>query len=193
MIVFQPRPLIFLYLTLLGLFCIGETILALRWRAKEGVAPADRGFLAEALTSFVLSNLLAVACLRFFPGSSFGAYFTSCLGLGAMLGGLFLRWWSIIYLGRFFTVNLAVSAGHRVIDSGPYRLIRHPSYAGLLLVIAGVALCFGNLVSILVLLIPCVALLLKRMRVEEAALAEGLGESYRAYMKRTKRLVPCVY
>jgi hypothetical protein len=57
MIVFQARALVFLYLLLLGLFCIGETVLALRWRATEGVAPADRGFLGQASACLVLSNL----------------------------------------------------------------------------------------------------------------------------------------
>ncbi len=113
--------------------------------------------------------------------------------LGLLLLGLLLRWWSIIHLGRFFTVDVVIAADHRVVDSGPYRLIRHPSYTGALLIIAGVALCFGNFVSALVLSIPNVALLMQRVRIEETALSQGLGEPYRAYISRTKRLIPGVY
>jgi protein-S-isoprenylcysteine O-methyltransferase Ste14 len=80
-----------------------------------------------------------------------------------------------------------------VIDSGPYRLIRHPSYTGILLIVTGVALCFGNFASVLVLALPNFALLMQRMHIEEAALSRALGESYQRYMSRTKRLIPGIY
>jgi len=80
-----------------------------------------------------------------------------------------------------------------LVDSGPYKLIRHPSYTGLLIFIVGVALCFGNVVSALVLLVPFGALMLRRMRIEEAALSRALGDAYSSYMNRTKRLIPGIY
>jgi len=193
MIVFQPRALLIAYLALWGLFLAGEAILTLRRRATEGRAAEDRGFRGHVLIVFLLANLVAVFCLRLFAGVSFGTPLTSCVGIAMMLVGLALRWWSIAHLGRFFTVDVAVGEDQRVIDSGPYRLVRHPSYAGLLLVIAGIALCFGNLASMAVLLVPFVWLLLKRMRIEEAALTQGLGDAYRAYMRRTRRLIPGLY
>jgi len=104
-----------------------------------------------------------------------------------------LRWWSVVHLGRFFTVNVAVSVDQPVVDTGPYRWIRHPSYAGMLMIVAGIGVCFGNLVSILVILIPMIALMLKRMRIEEEALANALGDAYRNYIGRTKRLIPALY
>jgi protein-S-isoprenylcysteine O-methyltransferase len=193
MIVFQPHLLVISYLALYGLFCVGEVTLAIRRRATDGVVPEDRGFLSRAFVIFILSNLLAVPCLRLFPAASYGTYFTSGLGLGMMLVGLLLRWWSIVHLGRLFTVNVAVAIDHRVVDDGPYTLIRHPSYTGVLLLIGGVALCFGNFSSDLVLIAPYATLVMTRMRIEEAAMARELGESYRAYMKRTKRLIPGIY
>jgi protein-S-isoprenylcysteine O-methyltransferase Ste14 len=72
-------------------------------------------------------------------------------------------------------------------------LIRHPSYTGILLTCLGVGLCFGNFASLLVIVVPIVALALKRVRLEEAALASELGEDYRTYMSRTRRLIPGVY
>jgi len=168
-------------------------MLAIRRRATDGVALEDRGFLARAFFTFIVCNLLAVLCLRLFPASSYGTYVTSYLGLGMMLAGLVLRWWSIAHLGRLFTVNVALAHDHRVVDDGPYTFIRHPSYTGALLVISGVALCFGNFVSNLVLIAPYATLVMVRMRIEEAALARELGEPYRAYMKRTKRLLPGIY
>jgi protein-S-isoprenylcysteine O-methyltransferase len=193
MIVFQSHLLVASYLALYGLFCVGEVVLAIWRRATKGVAPEDRGFLSRAFLIFIVSNLLAVPCLRLFPAASYGTYSTSCLGLGMMLVGLLLRWWAIVHLGRLFTVNVAVAIDHRVVDDGPYALIRHPSYTGALLVIGGVALCFGNFASDLVLIAPYAMLVMTRMRIEEATMARELGESYRAYMKRTKRLIPKIY
>ncbi len=193
MIVFQARLLVLFYFTLWGAFVVGEIVLARRWRAQQGRVQADRGFGLRAAIVFIASNQVAVLCLRFFPGASFATRVTTCIGLVLMLAGLLLRWWAIIHLGRFFTVDVAVAADQGVIDSGPYRLVRHPAYSGATLFIAGVALCFGNLASMLVLIVPFAVMLVKRMRIEEAALATGLGEAYRTYMSRTKRLVPGLY
>jgi protein-S-isoprenylcysteine O-methyltransferase Ste14 len=115
------------------------------------------------------------------------------IGLLLFVVGILLRWYSIIWLGRFFTVNVAISAEHRVINSGPYRFVRHPSYTGALLAFVGFGLCVGNWISLLVLVIPITAAFLWRIRIEEEVLVDGLGEDYRRYASRTKRLVPFVY
>ncbi len=183
----SPLPGI-VYLTLLCLlFLMG------RRRAATGQVAEDRGFMIRAVLVFVIANILAVACLRRVPAASFGNTLTSWLGIGVMIVGLLLRAWSIRHLGEFFTVDVAVAPHHRLIESGPYKRLRHPSYTGLLIVVAGMGLCFGNLLSILALLVPFAALAIWRMRVEEEALASGLGSPYREYMQRTKRLIPGIY
>jgi protein-S-isoprenylcysteine O-methyltransferase len=107
--------------------------------------------------------------------------------------GIVLRWWSIIHLGCFFTVDVSIAAQHKVIDSGPYRFVRHPSYSGAVLAFLGFGLCLRNWISLLVLLLPIFAAFHWRIRVEERALGDALGEDYRAYARRTKRLVPFIY
>ncbi|MFL6541407.1 MAG: methyltransferase family protein [Chthoniobacterales bacterium] len=107
--------------------------------------------------------------------------------------GLALRWWSIIVLGRFFTVDVTIEKDHEVVEAGPYRLVRHPSYTGVLLAFVGWGLSLHNWLALLVLLVPIFAAFAHRMTVEEEALAGALGEHYRAYMGRTKRLLPFVY
>jgi len=107
--------------------------------------------------------------------------------------GLALRWYSIIHLGRFFTVNVAIAADHHLVDSGPYHFVRHPSYTGSLLVVFGFALSFQNWASLLLIFVPCCAATLWRIHIEEKALVEGLGEQYSSYMQRTKRLIPLIY
>ena len=107
--------------------------------------------------------------------------------------GTLVRWWAIYHLGRFFTVDVAVASDHRLVDTGPYRFVRHPSYTGLMLQFTGLALALNNLFSLLVILAPIFWALSRRMTVEERALAASLGPVYLAYTRRAKRLLPGVY
>lgn len=107
--------------------------------------------------------------------------------------GSALRWWSIVHLGRFFTVDVATTADQRVVQDGPYRWVRHPSYTGLLLQFAGWALTFNHVLSWLIILVPVTAALVVRIRREEAVLREHLGAAYAAYCARTRRLIPGMY
>ena len=104
-----------------------------------------------------------------------------------------LRWYSIYHLGRFFTVNVAIHSGHEIIDTGPYKRIRHPSYTGALLAFLGLALCLDNWVSLALIVLPTVLAFGHRISIEEHALANALGSPYTSYMRRTKRLVPWIY
>ena len=116
-------------------------------------------------------------------------------GAGAFLfvTGLFLRWWAIITLGRFFTVDVTIEKDHELVERGPFRVVRHPSYTGVLLAFVGFALTLHNWAALLVILLPIFAAFIRRMNVEEDALSRALGSRYADYMKRTKRLVPFVY
>ena len=115
------------------------------------------------------------------------------LGVCAVVVGIVLRMYSITYLGRFFTNSVAIAADHRLMDSGPYKHVRHPGYTGALMLFLGLGLSTGNWLSVVMIIVPIFAAFWYRMRVEEAALLEALGEPYRRYMERTKRLVPIVY
>ena len=90
-------------------------------------------------------------------------------------------------------MNVSVSPDHRVIDTGPYRYIRHPSYSGALLEFLGLALCLQNLAALAAIMIPVAVSFSYRIRVEEAVLAAALGENYRWYMRHTRRLIPGIY
>jgi protein-S-isoprenylcysteine O-methyltransferase Ste14 len=111
-------------------------------------------------------------------------------GIGLMLAGIAFRWWAIAVLGKSFTFDVAVQSGQKVVDSGPYRYIRHPSYTGTLLTQLGIGLALGNWAGMLALLV-CVAIAYAyRISVEEKALVAALGEPYRQYMQRTRRIIP---
>src|SRR6266550_2956123 len=114
-------------------------------------------------------------------------------GVAVFVVGLVLRWWATITLGRFFTVDVTIEKDHELVERGPFRMERHPSYTGVLLSFVGLALTLGNWAALLVILLPISAAFIHRMNVEENALSGALGSQYTDYMRRTKRLVPFVY
>src|SRR2546426_9897921 len=111
-------------------------------------------------------------------------------GIFLMFLGILVRQWAIAVLGRFFSLTVRVAEDHRVVERGPYRLVRHPSYTGGLITFIGLALAVQSLGALLVLLGVFSVSYGYRMRVEEKALLSELGEDYANYMKRTKRLIP---
>lgn len=111
-------------------------------------------------------------------------------GLATLAAGVALRTWSIRTLGRLLAFVVTIQDNHRVVTAGPYRLIRHPSYSGGLLALAGIGVALDNWASLLILLSLPLAAILIRIRVEETALGKALGTEYQAYAHRTCRLIP---
>ena len=115
------------------------------------------------------------------------------VGIFLMLSGSAFRWYSIAVLGKYFTFDVAVHTGQVVIEAGPYRYIRHPSYAGALVSLIGLGLALGNWVGLAV-AVACLGVAYAyRIPVEEEALLAGIGEPYRNYMSRTWRLIPFLF
>lgn len=115
------------------------------------------------------------------------------IALLLLAAGIALRWWAIVTLGRFFTVDVQIAQDHELVEHGPFRAVRHPSYTGVLLAFVGFALSLANWAALLVILLPILAAFVRRMNVEEQALSSALGEQYLDYMRRTKRLLPGIY
>ena len=114
-------------------------------------------------------------------------------GLGCFLAGLGLRGWAFAALGRYSTYAIVVSPVQPVVATGPYRLLRHPSYAGALLICGGAGLMSANWAGVAAMTLLPLAVTLWRIRLEETALLTGLGERYRAYASDRKRLVPLIW
>ncbi len=115
------------------------------------------------------------------------------VGVALFAAGLLFRWWAIVTLGRFFTVDVVIEKDHELVERRPFRLVRHPSYTGVLLAFVGFALTLRNWGAMLVILGPIFVAFIRRMNVEEEALQRVLGDEYVAYIRRTKRLIPGVY
>jgi protein-S-isoprenylcysteine O-methyltransferase Ste14 len=114
-------------------------------------------------------------------------------GIVIMCSGFLLRHWSIYILGKYFRTTIELEKEHKVVQTGPYKYIRHPSYSGMILFCIGYGLLAQNWLSLVAaVLFPTVSLLY-RIKIEEAALVQGLGFEYEQYQKKTKRLVPMLW
>jgi protein-S-isoprenylcysteine O-methyltransferase len=172
-----------------------EMLIGLLRPAKAGArSPADRSSTRVLWILIPVSMFFGFQMEFGLPAASWGYQpWINVLGIAITLAGLAFRWYSIIYLGRFFTVNVEIAADHQLIESGPYRRLRHPSYTGALLAFYGLALCTQNWVSLTIMTVGPTVAFLYRIHVEEVALAGAFGERYREYMQRTARLIPAVY
>jgi len=165
-------------------------------RIEAGAVNRDRGSHLVVLSAIYAGVFLAIVVANaHLPFTQITRYqegvFWLCIAL--MLTGFAFRHYAIHVLGRFFTHTVATRPGQHVVDTGPYRLIRHPSYSGSLLTFAGLGLTMGNWASIVLLLLGAGIGFAYRVHVEEQALCTDLGEAYRDYMQRTRRFVPYVW
>lgn len=114
-------------------------------------------------------------------------------GVVIVLAGVALRRAAIRALGRFFTLYVVTYADQRVVEDPPYRRIRHPAYSGSMLCFLGTGLMLGHWLGLLLIALAIVLTFSYRVRLEERALLEALGEPYAAYRRRTKRFVPWLW
>jgi protein-S-isoprenylcysteine O-methyltransferase Ste14 len=107
--------------------------------------------------------------------------------------GLAIRWTAIVTLGRSFSANVAIRATQTLHKTGLFRFVRHPSYSGLILIFAAIALHTRNWLGFAMVLIPTAAALFYRIRVEESALRRAFGHDYDDYRKTTRCLIPGIF
>ena len=115
------------------------------------------------------------------------------LGVVLFATGGVLRIWPVFVLGHRFSGLVAIQRGHELVTGGPYRVIRHPSYLGLLLNSLGWVLVFRSVVGIALVALTLIPLL-ARIRAEEALLKTQFGAAYDAFRAQTTwRLIPGLY
>jgi protein-S-isoprenylcysteine O-methyltransferase Ste14 len=123
---------------------------------------------------------------------TFGGEAVRWVGFFLYSAGGVLRLAPVFVLGRRFSGLVAIQPEHRLVTSGLYGVIRHPSYLGLLVLVLGWGLAFRSGVGVVIALLMF-AVVLARIQAEERLLGETFGAEYDAYRGRTWRLVPCVY
>ncbi|HLH70173.1 MAG TPA: isoprenylcysteine carboxylmethyltransferase family protein [Candidatus Dormibacteraeota bacterium] len=186
-----PGALIVAFWVLAYVWMAGEIWLSVRHRPPAEARRRDRGSVWVVIVSVYLGVWLGIFVAFALPRLALtaGREAVVMIGLSLMVGGMALRWYAVHLLGTSFTCSVVTRPDQPLVQTGPYRWIRHPSYTGGLMTITGMLVALANPVSLATLLLPLGGYAY-RIRVEEDALLRELGETYRAYMRRTWRLIP---
>jgi protein-S-isoprenylcysteine O-methyltransferase Ste14 len=163
-------------------------------RVREGVqgkgrTDRDRGTRVLIALTLGAAILAAVGARSVAPELRMPAPLRTA-GVVVMWLGLALRVWAIAALGGRFRTTVEVEPGQAVVSSGPYEWIRHPSYTGLLLIVAGFGAALGNWLSLAASVVLPLPAIVWRIHVEEAELNRVLGQAYRTYQSERARLIP---
>ena len=143
--------------------------------------------------------LLGAILLMPWTGQALGEaplYHVGTLGIYAfavvVLLGISFTWWARIHLGRFWSNAITHKEDHKIIDTGPYGLVRHPIYTGLIIAMLATGLAVGTVTSILGALLIAYSQW-KKARMEERFLAVELGQAYGPYCARVPMIVPFLH
>lgn len=169
---------------------VGGIIIPKIRRSGTTVHRKDRG---SGLFLFAML-FISIAVAYYFAGANI-AMLPSWVfypGIVLMILGIIFRQWSIAVLGRFFSATVGTQEGQKVVDQGPYRLIRHPSYTGVFLTLIGLGLALQSWGAVIILIMLFSVAYGYRIYTEEKVLKSTLGEEYNEYKKRTKKLIPYV-
>jgi protein-S-isoprenylcysteine O-methyltransferase Ste14 len=182
-------------IALLGWFALEITKFAQGRRWQKGAStPGQRGWWLAAAACAITANMVMRFAPRMAPAAEIRPGASAfALGMVMLLAGIGLRAWSFRTLGQYFTFTVKVPPDQTVVSDGPYRLLRHPSYTGLMLITIGIGLASANWLALTVATAIWLAMILWRIRIEENAVLDTLGDSYRTYAADHKRLVPLVW
>jgi protein-S-isoprenylcysteine O-methyltransferase Ste14 len=187
--------------TLIGLMVLMRCWFAFRVRlAGERLMPDRAAIHREGWGAFAVRvaallffiALFAMIDLRCIRMRWFAFYLPAWLRWAAFavgLASLGLWTWTHVELGRFWSAQLQLRAGHRLITTGPYARVRHPMYTAILVWATSLGLVLGNWIP-LFLVAWAVAIFASRVRPEERMMLEQFGDEYRQYMKRTGKFLP---
>jgi len=167
------------------------------WEARKGggTVQEERGDRSFWLITLAMMAVFYLSPLEYFYFTAWlpNTVWTKSCGVGLVVAGSVLFVWARRTLGANYSGHVSVDKGQELVQSGPYRFVRHPAYAGYLLMALGISLGYSSLaglVSILALLLPS---MVYRMNMEEKLLTEHFGEAYQRYASRVRRLIPGVW
>jgi protein-S-isoprenylcysteine O-methyltransferase Ste14 len=182
-----PVNLDLIFISLYILWILVETPIAKKDMSIEGKRTTDSG----TCQIYALAQAFTFLSALWFKTVWSAPTIFHLAGITLFLFGICYRLWAIRTLGQFYSHKVRIVIQHRIVDSGPYRLIRHPAYFGMIVANAGLSIYFLNLVTTCIFLFALVPSILLRIAVEEKMLFQI--EGYSDFAKKRKRLVPWIW
>jgi len=156
---------------------------------KRVMTPGVRVYRAATLAGAILLTPWAAQIAAARPVWDVGETGAYALA-GLTLAGVALAWWARIHLGRLWSSAITRKQDHRIVDTGPYALVRHPIYTGLIAAILATAAAEGNATALAGAALVAFGLWLKARTEERFLMAELGADAYGAYCRRVPMLVP---
>jgi protein-S-isoprenylcysteine O-methyltransferase Ste14 len=180
------------------LFPVAWISWAVYWFASSFSASTPKRVQNPVDRMFHRAELILAAALFTFPGLGYGwlgrqimprmnAMFLVASFL--LLVGLSFAVWARVHLGKNWSGHVTLKAGHRLIRSGPYAIVRHPIYTGILAAMLGTLIAVDEYRAVLALVIATETFV-RKLRIEERWLTEEFGSEYERYRREVKALVP---
>jgi len=117
---------------------------------------------------------------------------STTVGYGMLLAGMVFAGWARLFLGGNWSSDVTLKQDHTLVLSGPYRIVRHPIYSGLLVALLGTAIALGELRCFLGVLLSAIAWKIKSIS-EETLMVQEFGDQYARYREQVKGLVPYLW
>ena len=117
---------------------------------------------------------------------------STAVGYGLLMAGMLFAGWARLFLGGNWSSSVTLKQDHTLVRSGPYRIVRHPIYTGLLVALLGTAIALGELRCFLGVLLAAIAWKIKSMS-EETLMVQQFGDQYARYREQVKGLVPYLW
>jgi protein-S-isoprenylcysteine O-methyltransferase Ste14 len=193
---FQNHSVGWLFL-LVVICCFGMEIIQFfrqrHWR-RDATRVGPRSFWVAVVVWVIVATVVLHRAGNIAPGAAIGpGGLVFAVGIVILIAGAGLRWWAFWALGQYFTFTVDVSPDQQVVTAGPYRVLRHPGYAGGLLAMIGIGVLYSNWVGLVGYTLPCLVIVLWRIHIEEVALLRTAGDPYRLYAAHHKRLLPLIW
>jgi protein-S-isoprenylcysteine O-methyltransferase Ste14 len=163
------------------------------WR-RDATRVGPRSFWVAVVVWVIVATVVLHGAGNIAPGAAMGpGGLVFAVGMVILIAGAGLRWWAFWALGQYFTFTVDVSPDQQVVTAGPYRVLRHPGYAGGLLAMIGIGVIYSNWLGLAGFTLSCLAIIVWRIHIEEAALLRTAGDPYRVYAAHHNRLIPLIW
>jgi len=153
-------------------------------------------YIQRAFIIAIIAMILVIVLARFESGALIlrvvpDSFLTEITGIILTIAGLGFSTWARYHLGKYWSSMVMVKVGHRLIRTGPYRIVRNPIYTGMLIAFVGASIAIGELFAFVALVIGFASIWVK-IKTEEEILTEKFGEEYLQYKRDVKALIPFV-
>lgn len=192
--IINPFPLE-LYFLFVSIFTLSELSLLIFRRSKKASVKIqhDRKSMISQWIIFFISLTIGNTISFLKIGKSGDPLLFKTTGIVILMIGFVIRWIGIFQLGKMFTVDVSISSSHVLKTDGLYKIVRHPTYFGLILIIFGLSLLMNNALSSIVIMIPSFCVIYYRITVEEKALIQEFDGEYLLYKKKVKMIIPFLF